>query len=104
MATLVPVTVAIWVLFTRECVRQKSGHMDKPVSHVRANLHKYKMKLFPVWGQRLCDESRSVLHFLGGGNHQHVGHATTSSLFSRMEGQMSSCVIEQTGADALSLS
>ena len=76
--------------------------MDKPVLNVRANLHKYKMKLFPVSGQRLCDESRSVLHFFGGGNHQHVGHATTSSLFSRMEGQMSTCVIEQSGADALS--
>ena len=59
MATLVPVTVAIKVLFTRERVRQKSGHMDTPVLNVRANLHKYKMKLFPVWGQRLFDESRS---------------------------------------------
>ena len=66
-------------LFTREWFRQKSGHMDKPVLNLRANLHKYKMKLLPVWGPRLCAESRSVLHFLGGGNHQHVGHATTSS-------------------------
>ena len=74
-----------------------SGHMDKPVLNVRANLHKYKMS-------EVCDECRSVLLFLGGGNHQHVGHDTTSSLFSRMEGQMSSCVIEETGADALSLS
>ena len=79
VATLFLVTVAMRVLFTRECSRQKSGHMDKPVLNVRANLHKYKMKLFPVWGPRLCDESRSVLHFLGGGNHQHVDHATTSS-------------------------
>ncbi len=30
VASLVPVTVAIRVLFTTECVRQKSGHMDKP--------------------------------------------------------------------------
>ena len=74
MATQVPVTVAVRVLFTRECFRQKSGHMDKPVFNVRANLHKCKLKLFPVWGSILCDESRSDLHFYGGGNHQHVGH------------------------------
>ena len=55
--------------------------MDKPVLNVRANLHKYKMKLLPVWGPTLCDESRSVLRFLGGGNHQHVDHAATSSCY-----------------------
>ena len=53
--------------------------MDKPVSYVRTNLHKYKMKLLPVWGPSLCDESRFVEHFHGGGNHQHVGNATRSS-------------------------
>ena len=78
MATLVLVTMAIRVLFTRSYFRQESGHMDKPVLNVRANLHKHKMKVLPVWGPRLCDESRSVLHFFGGGNHQHVDHATTS--------------------------
>ena len=61
------------------CFRQRSGHMDKPVLKARANLHKYKMKLLPVSDPRLCDESRFVLYFLGGANHQHVDHATTSS-------------------------
>ena len=37
------------------------------------------MKLLPVWGPRLCDESRFVEHFHAGGNHQHVDHAITSS-------------------------
>ena len=102
MATLVPVRVAIRVLFSRECVWQKSGHMDTPVINVPASLHKYKMKLFPVWGQMLCDVSRSVLHFLGGGKPPACGR--TSSLFSRMEGHQPQRVIEETGADALSLS
>ena len=48
MATLVLVTMAIRVLITRECFRQKSGHMDKPVLNVRANLHKYNMKLSSI--------------------------------------------------------
>ena len=37
VAMLVPVTVAIRVQFTRECCRQRSGHMDKPVLYVRAS-------------------------------------------------------------------
>ena len=37
-----------------------SGHLDKPVFKVRAKLRKYKMKLWPVWGPRLCDEARFV--------------------------------------------
>ena len=102
MATLVLVTVAMRVLFTRECFRQRSGHTDKPVLNVCANLHKCKMKLLPVWGPRLCDESGCVEHFHGGGNHQHVDHATNILMFSRIEGQMSSCAIEQIGTDALS--
>ena len=40
----------------------------------------------------------------GGGNHQRVDHATNILVFSGIEGQMSSCVNEQTGADALSRS
>ena len=98
------IPMAIRVLFTGECFRQRSGHMDRPVKNVRAILHKYKMRLVPIWGPRLCDDARSVLDFLGGRNNQHVDHATTSSLFSRVEVQMSCCVIEQTATDTLSLS
>ena len=87
-------TVELWQRggSLQECFRQRSGHMDKPVLNVRANLHKYKMKLLLVWGPRLCHESparRSRHNIL---------------LFSRIEGQTSRCVIEQTGTDALSLS
>ena len=81
MATLVLVTVAIRVLFTRECLWQRPGHMDKPVLNVRANLHRYMMKMMLISGPRLCDESRFVEHFHGGGSHQHVDHATTPSCF-----------------------
>ena len=102
MATLVLVTVAMRVLFTRECFRQRSGHTDKPVLNVCANLHMYKMKLLPVWGPRLYDESSCVEHFHSGGNHQHVDHATNILVFSRVQGHLSSCAIEQIGTDALS--
>ena len=51
MGTLVPVMVA--VQFTRESFRQRSGHMDKPVLYVRANLHRCMMRLFP-FGVRGC--------------------------------------------------
>ena len=56
--------------------------MDKPVLNVRANLHKCKMKLLLVLSPRLCDDSRFVEHFHGGGNHQHVDHATNILVFS----------------------
>ena len=55
MATMGPVTVATRVQFTRERFRRRSGHMDKPVLNVRANLHKYIMNVSLVWGPRLCD-------------------------------------------------
>ena len=42
--------------------------MVKPVLNVRANLHKCKMKLLPVWSPRLCDASRFVEHIHDGGN------------------------------------
>ena len=66
MATMGPVTVATRVQFTRERFRRRSGHMDKPVLNVRANLHKYMMNVSLVWGPRLCDESHFVEHFHGG--------------------------------------
>ena len=91
MATLVLVTMAIRVLFARECFRQKSGHVDKPVLNVRANFHKYKMKLLPVWSPRLCDESRSFLHFLGGLNHQACGSRHNILLFSRLRPDAKLC-------------
>ena len=59
-----------------KCFRQSSG---LAVLYVRANLHMCTVKLLPVWGPRLCDESRFLEHVHGGGNHQHVDHATTSS-------------------------
>ena len=46
MAALVLVTVATRVLFTRECFRRGSGHMDKPVLFVRVNLHKVHDEIF----------------------------------------------------------
>ena len=58
----------------------------KPVSNVRVNLHKYKMKLLFVWGPRLCVESRSVEQF-------HYHHNIL--VFSRSEDQVSNCVIAQ---------
>ena len=48
MATLVLVTVAIRVLFTRECLWQRPGHMDKPVLNVLANLHRYMTKMMLI--------------------------------------------------------
>ena len=83
---------AITVLFTRECFRQRSGHMDKPVFNVRANLHKYKMKLLLVWGRRLC-EIHFAEHFHGGRNQMYLACVSRHDIvaFSRIKGQMSSC-------------
>ena len=79
MATLVSVTVAMWVLFVRE-------FFGKPVFTVRVNRHKYKMRLLLVWGPRFGNESRSVEDF-------HYLHSLF--VFLRSENQVSSCVIVQ---------
>jgi large subunit ribosomal protein L8e len=54
------------------------GRMDKPVLKAGANFHKYKVKR-NCWPKVRGCAMNPVEHPHGGGNHQHVGHPTTSS-------------------------
>ena len=54
------------------------GRMEKQVLQARANPHKYKVTRNCWLRVRDC-AMNAMEHFNGGGNHQHVGHTTTSS-------------------------
>ena len=76
-----------WFLLPWRCGCSLSESVfGKPVSNVRVNLHRYKMKLLFLCGPRLCVESRSVEQF-------HFHHNIL--VFSRSEDQVSNCVTEQ---------
>ena len=77
MATLVPVTVTIRVQSPRVFSAEVWTHGQASLARSWQS-PRVQDETFSVWGPR-CDESRFDEHFHGGGNHQHVGHATTSS-------------------------
>jgi len=54
------------------------GRMDKPILKAGNNFHKYKVKR-NCWPRVRGSAMNPVEHPHGGGNHQHVGHPTTSS-------------------------
>jgi len=54
------------------------GRMDKPVLKAGNNFHKYRVKR-NCWPKVRGSAMNPVEHPHGGGNHQHVGHPTTSS-------------------------
>ena len=54
------------------------GRMDKPVLKAGANFHEYRVKR-NCWPKVRGCGMNPVEHPHGGGNHQHVGHPTTSS-------------------------
>lgn len=56
------------------------GRMDKPVLKAGNNFHKYRVKR-NCWPKVRGSAMNPVEHPHGGGNHQHVGHPTTTSRF-----------------------
>jgi len=54
------------------------GRMDKPVLKAGRNFYKYKVKR-NCWPKVRGSAMNPVEHPHGGGNHQHVGHPTTSA-------------------------
>jgi len=54
------------------------GRMDKPVLKAGNNFHKYRVKR-NCWPKVRGSAMNPVEHPHGGGNHQHVGHPTTTS-------------------------
>merc|ERR1719320_1408143 len=54
------------------------GRMDKPVLKAGNNFHKYRGKR-NSWPKVRGSAMNPVEHPHGGGNHQHVGHPTTSA-------------------------
>merc|ERR1711935_261807 len=54
------------------------GRIEKPMLKAGANFHKYKVKRNSFPKVRGC-AMNPVEHPHGGGNHQHVGHPTTSA-------------------------
>eukprot|EP00420_Gonyaulax_spinifera_P032566 CAMPEP_0197873418 /NCGR_PEP_ID=MMETSP1439-20131203/3220_1 /TAXON_ID=66791 /ORGANISM="Gonyaulax spinifera, Strain CCMP409" /LENGTH=113 /DNA_ID=CAMNT_0043492471 /DNA_START=72 /DNA_END=410 /DNA_ORIENTATION=+ len=54
------------------------GRMDKPVLKAGNNYHKYKVKR-NCWPRVRGCAMNPVEHPHGGGNHQHVGHPTTTA-------------------------
>merc|ERR1719439_136272 len=56
------------------------GRMDKPVLKAGNSFHKYRVKR-NCWPKVRGSAMNPVEHPHGGGNHQHVGHPTTTSRF-----------------------
>jgi large subunit ribosomal protein L8e len=54
------------------------GRMDKPILKAGNNFHKYRVKR-NCWPKVRGSAMNPVEHPHGGGNHQHVGHPTTTS-------------------------
>merc|ERR1719454_398433 len=54
------------------------GRMDKPVLKAGGNYHKFRVKR-NCWPKTRGSAMNPVEHPHGGGNHQHVGHPTTSA-------------------------
>jgi len=54
------------------------GRMDKPVLKAGNNFHKYRVKR-NSWPRVRGSAMNPVEHPFGGGNHQHVGHPTTTA-------------------------
>merc|ERR1719329_640520 len=54
------------------------GRLDKPMLKAGTNFHKYRVKR-NCWPKVRGVAMNPVEHPHGGGNHQHVGHPTTSA-------------------------
>ena len=53
------------------------GRCDKPMLKAGANYHKFKVKRGATWPKVRGVAMNPVEHPHGGGNHQHIGHAST---------------------------